>query len=276
MNSHQDRIAGFGADEISLEDEDSYGGIFSRFPEPENRFPSVDREAEHPFSSSNTQLSDKAPEENQEKMFFEPNLDFLNEETILHVDLNDYEGADKVIDTISKHSDELSLTTLQIKCYQGQLSKENIQTILSASKTFKVIQLVDTVNSRVFETHKPVQNEMQQNLEGVTMNSVGLGHSPAKIEVTPKKDSHKHQKCRSVGGEDEFKEALTNKVNKNHQVNKMKQKKNSWRNTNLSQNEKGHKFTCKYNIQIKNDPDFNVSKKIIGMGGANMKKICNS
>lgn len=211
MNSHQDRLAGFGTDEISLEDEDSYGGYFGRFQEPENRFPSVDREAEHPFSSSNTILSDKAAEENQEEMFVKPNLDFLNEETILYVDLNDYEGADKVIDTISKHSDELSLTTLQIKCYQGQLSKENIQTILGASKAFKLVQLVDTVDSRVFESHTPVQNEMQRNLEGVTMNSVGIGLSPAKIEVTPKKDTHKHQKCRSVGGEDEFKEALTNK-----------------------------------------------------------------
>lgn len=211
MNSHQDRLGGFGTDEISLEDEDSYGGIFNRFPEPENRFPSVDREAEYPFSSSNTILSDKAIDDNHEDMFFKPNLDFLNEETILNIDLNDYEGADKVIDTIFKHSDEVWLTTLQIKCYQGQLSKENIQSILNASKAFKLVQFVDTVDSRVFETHKPVQNEMQRNLEGVTMNSVGLGVSPAKIEVTPKKDFHKHQKCRSVGGEDEFKETLSNK-----------------------------------------------------------------
>lgn len=244
MNSHQERLRGFGADEISLDDEDNYGAYSRAFYEPENRFLSVEREGEHPFSSSNTILSDKVTDENQEEMCFKPNLDFLEEDKTLKISLNDYEGVEKVVDTISKHSEDYEFTILQIECYQGQLSKENIQTILSASKGFKSIQLMDTTDSKIFATHKPVQNEMQRNLDEVTVNSFGIGSSPAKIDMTPKKDTHRHQKCKSMGGEDEFKEALTNQnAYKNHGINKTKQLKNSSRNTSLSQNEKGHKFT---------------------------------
>ena len=33
------------------------------------------------------------------------------------------------------------------------------------------------------------------------------------------------------------------------------------------------KYTCRFDIQIENDKDFQVTKKLIGFKGSNMKKI---
>lgn len=51
-----------------------------------------------------------------------------------------------------------------------------------------------------------------------------------------------------------------------------KTKKNKGSNSG-SQNPQGHKFTCRYEIQIENEKDFQVARKLIGSKGHNMKQI---
>jgi hypothetical protein len=40
-----------------------------------------------------------------------------------------------------------------------------------------------------------------------------------------------------------------------------------------SKRREGPKFTCRFDIQIENDKDFQVARKLIGSKGCNMKKI---
>jgi hypothetical protein len=74
-----------------------------------------------------------------------------------------------------------------------------------------------------------------------------------------------------------FRKILTNDgVSKDGEIKKVFQgKKIKWA-TFLSQNGQGHKFTWRYDIQIDNDKDFQVSKKLIGAKGTNMFQIIES
>jgi len=43
---------------------------------------------------------------------------------------------------------------------------------------------------------------------------------------------------------------------------------------NQSEEDQGVKYTCKYEIQIENEKEFQVARRVIGSKGANMKRIC--
>ena len=47
-------------------------------------------------------------------------------------------------------------------------------------------------------------------------------------------------------------------------------------NNSNSQISKQNKLTCRYDIQIENEKDFQVARRIIGSKGTNMKKIIES
>lgn len=47
------------------------------------------------------------------------------------------------------------------------------------------------------------------------------------------------------------------------------------RNINIPEDKSSQKFICKYEILIENDSEFQISRKLIGSKGANMKKIIN-
>ena len=89
-------------------------------------------------------------------------------------------------------------------------------------------------------------------------------------EAMPIKSMPRHQKCKSLSANDEFKDKLTeDDPYKNAKPAALKGKSN----TSGSQNNQGHKFTCRYEIQIDNDKDFQVARKLIGAKGGNMKQI---
>ena len=68
---------------------------------------------------------------------------------------------------------------------------------------------------------------------------------------------------------------INNKSQTTQQNNFNNQNNNSNNNNNNINDEKFGKYTCKYEILIANDKDFQISKKLIGSKGFNMKNIIN-
>ena len=67
-----------------------------------------------------------------------------------------------------------------------------------------------------------------------------------------------------------------NLYNQNMNQNNYNQHLNNNDNNNNNNDEKNFgKYTCKYQILIANDKDFQIARRLIGSKGANMKKIIN-
>ena len=69
----------------------------------------------------------------------------------------------------------------------------------------------------------------------------------------------------------------TNNNNPNHNINVSNNYTNNHKNKNHSSSEEKNpgKFTCKYEILIENNPEFQIARRLIGSKGYNMKKIIN-
>ena len=66
-----------------------------------------------------------------------------------------------------------------------------------------------------------------------------------------------------------------NNLNNLNNINNVLISQNNQLNQNINEEKNSGKFTCKYEILIENDPEFQIARRLIGSKGCNMKKIIN-
>lgn len=147
---------------------------------------------------------------------------------------------------------------LKIECYQGQLSKEDIQYIFSQYTHLTHIHFVDHGSETIFETHQPPFANIHLRNDGFSISP--FNNFPTPDFGQPHKDFPRHTKCKSLSENSKVKEKLMDSQTYSGKKNKNQSKKKSKSGSNSRQNGNGHKFTCKYEIQIENDKDFQVAK----------------
>ena len=119
----------------------------------------------------------------------------------------------------------------------------------------------------------PIQIQQQQNLMNMLMNKQNLNNMKNQNNINNMEEMNNNMNYMNNNMN-----LINNNMN-NPQFNKNINQKiiNQNTNNNNSNNDEKNlgKYTCKYEILIANDKDFQIARRLIGSKGCNMKKIIN-
>jgi len=272
MNSNQDRYISLVQDEMSLDDNDRTSNYFIPFIEPENRFIGADHHANYSKSVSSAIVSDKMNDEFLSDFHYKDTYNFIDSKTYIDIVLGEYENIGKVIDWLLKQKEDQAKHNIKIECHAGQLSAEDIQSVFQQVSHTEQIQLYDKITGSLLATHFRKSDRYPEPIGvGLDEATPEESYNPCFIPATPKREPGKgHQKCKSMSETEEWKGKLT-KDEPYKDASSTSKKMNGLNSP--GQNIQSHKFTCRYEIQIENDKEFQVARRLIGAKGHNMKQI---
>jgi hypothetical protein len=119
----------------------------------------------------------------------------------------------------------------------------------------------------------PIQIQQQQNLMNMLMNKQNLNNMKNQTNINNMEEMNNNMNYMNNNMN-----LINNNMN-NPQFNQNINQKiiNQNTNNNNSNNDEKNlgKYTCKYEILIANDKDFQIARRLIGSKGCNMKKIIN-
>ena len=133
-----------------------------------------------------------------------------------------------------------------------EISKEQIESILSVVGE---ISLIEQKSPNMY--HIKFKKELEANVAKMGFDNLEFKEFGIKFQI------HKSLKKNSVYSPIKWNKEIKEPVNL---------QENNLNYTHNAHNG-GHKLTCRYDVIIENDKNFQVAKKIIGSGGCNMKNI---
>ena len=270
LYSHPDHYISLVQDDASLEDVDRNGNYFLPFTDPDEKCP-IDKEINDPKSiwsmlnseSLNgevriTDISNKKDEVSQ--LLSQVNISMKKTDSLM-----------SFIDKLRIKIKDYKSVELNIKWDENQLSGQDLNSIFEKLKQINKISVIDSISWELLFSSCRKDTSILRSTEfyekDIHIEKSKIYSSPTQ---TLKRDIGRgHHKWRSMNEWEEWMGKLTedDPYKDEYSASKI--------NTNNRQVQyfSTHKYTWRYDIQIENDREFQVARKLIGPKGCNMKRI---
>lgn len=273
--SHPDHYISLVQDDVSQEEIDKNGNYFLPFTDPDAKW-EVDNEANDPKFINSLIVSDSLNDEAKTSYFNRENNKLSQSLNRIALIAKKSDSLTNLIDALKIKIKDYKSVELSIEWEDRQFRNENLNIIFENFRQVNKISIIDSTNFEVLFCWDRNEISILNNTE---LYEKDIRIEPCQIYSSPTQ-SHKreigrgHHKCKSMNEWGEWMNKLTKDDPYKDAFSASKMNPNNRQRYNFST----HKYTWRYEIQIENDREFQVARKLIGAKGCNMKRIleeCN-
>lgn len=269
LNSHPDHYISLVQDESSLDDIDKTGNYFIPFLEQDCKgLQQKDVEANGPKAVSSLIISEFLNDDGFGAGWLKEGGDRAESHGWLTIKTKKTDKLTSLFEMLKEITRGKLSVNIRITCEKDQFGWEELRPLLGDLRNIRKLQVVNQITMEPqFECTQESSNFEDAK---ISEEDIRIDSSWAYSSSHHKIGGKGHQKCRSMyewkgtigwlTEEDPYKDA-----------NSASKKTSATNESGGSHNT--HKFTWRYEIQIENDKEFQVARKLIGSKGWNMKRI---